>query len=47
VLLWIAEQVVLHGFRPPALAVHSANSAAHARMERAIDAIGRHSTDRR
>ena len=39
VLLWIEEQVVLHGFRPPTLAVHSANSAALERMERAIESI--------
>ncbi len=42
VLLWIEEQVVIHGFRPPVLAVHSANSAAHERMERAIEAIDRY-----
>jgi hypothetical protein len=42
VLLWIEEQVVLHGYRPPALAVHSANSAARERMERAIKSIGRY-----
>ena len=41
VLAWIEEQVVLHGFRPPALAVHSANSAARMRMERAIESIAR------
>ena len=42
VLLWIEEQVVLHGFRPPVLAVHSANSGARERMERAIDSIHRY-----
>jgi hypothetical protein len=33
---------VLHGYRPPVLAVHSANSAARERMERAIASIGRY-----
>lgn len=34
--LWIEEEVVLHGFDPPTLAVHSANSAARRRMEHAL-----------
>ena len=46
VLLWIEHQVVLHGFQPPALAVHSANSPARARMERAIRAIGTRRAER-
>jgi hypothetical protein len=41
VLVWIEEQVVLHGFDPPRLRVHSANPGAHQRMERAIAAIQR------
>jgi hypothetical protein len=42
VLAWIEEQVVLHGYRPPRLSVHSANSAARERMERALKSIGRY-----
>lgn len=42
VLLWIEGQVVLHGFRPPTLVVHSANSPARERMERAIKSMGRY-----
>ena len=36
VLLWIEEQVVLHGFRPPVLHVHSANAGARVKMTLAI-----------
>lgn len=39
VLLWIEEAVVLHGFRPPEITVHSANPAARQRMDAAIAAI--------
>jgi len=41
VLAWIEEAVATRGFEPPALAVHSANPAARARMEAAIAAIAR------
>jgi hypothetical protein len=41
VLLWIEEQVVLHGFAAPVLRVHSANSSARQKMEAAIEAISR------
>lgn len=41
VLAWIEGQVALHGLKPPALTVHSANPAAHERMQRAIEAIQR------
>jgi len=47
VLIWIEEQVVLHGFRPPSLTVHSANSAARIRMEHALKSIMRHAAERR
>lgn len=47
VLLWIEEQVALHGFKPPALMKpHSSNSSAHDKMLRAIDAIQRRAADR-
>jgi len=39
VLLWIEEQVVLHGFVPPKLSVHSANVSAKLKMESGIRAI--------
>ncbi|MFM0163887.1 hypothetical protein PQR39_26170 [Paraburkholderia sediminicola] len=39
VLLWIEEQVHLHGMHPPKLSVHSANSSARQKMEAAISAI--------
>ncbi len=41
VLLWIEEQVAVHGFPVPEMRVHSANSAARKRMESAIQAIVR------
>src|ERR1035437_3768958 len=47
VLLWIEEQVVLHGYRPPRLSVHSANSAARSRMQQAISSIERRAAERR
>ncbi len=39
VVLWIEEQVALHGFTPPAMKVHSANVSARAKMENGIRAI--------
>lgn len=39
VLLWIEEQVVLHGFVPPKLSVQSANVSARIKMESGIRAI--------
>lgn len=42
VLEWIEEAVVLKGFVPPVLRVHSANPAARIRMQAAIEAIERH-----
>ncbi|WP_028536198.1 cyclic-phosphate processing receiver domain-containing protein [Paludibacterium yongneupense] len=42
VLLWLEEQVVVHGMRPPLMRVHSANSSARLKMEAAIEAINRH-----
>lgn len=42
VLLWIEEAVVLRGFRPPVISVHSSNPAARQRMQAAIAAIERH-----
>ncbi|WP_373372107.1 cyclic-phosphate processing receiver domain-containing protein [Nannocystis bainbridge] len=41
VVRWIEEAVATRGFVPPALAVHSANTAARARMEAGIAAIAR------
>lgn len=42
VLLWLEEQVAMHGMSPPLLHVHSANSSARLKMEAAIAAISRH-----
>lgn len=39
VLLWIEEKVVLEGLSPPRMMVHSANTSARIRMERAIQNI--------
>jgi hypothetical protein len=39
VVLWIEEQVALHGFVPPQISVHSANVSARAKMEAGIRAI--------
>ncbi len=39
VVLWIEEQVALHGFLPPAMRVHSANVSARTKMENGIRAI--------
>ena len=39
---WVTPvPVAVAGFRPPTLAVHSANPPAHERMQRAIEAIAR------
>ncbi|MBB1307964.1 hypothetical protein H5162_00690 [Pseudoalteromonas sp. SR41-8] len=39
VLLWIERSVFIDGFVPPAITVHSANSSARIKMERAITQI--------
>ena len=41
VVLWIEEAVALHGFTPPMICVHSANSSAREKMEAGIAAIRR------
>jgi hypothetical protein len=41
VVVWIEEQVALHGFSPPKIAVHSANPAGRMKMQAGIDAIMR------
>lgn len=41
VLLWLEEQVALHGMKPPRIQVHSANTSARLKMEAAIAAIDR------
>lgn len=43
VVLWVEEQVFLHGFTPPVIRVHSANTSARAKMERGVQAIMRRS----
>ena len=39
VLVWIEEQVQLHGWDPPIMRVHSANPPGHERLLRGIRAI--------
>ena len=39
VVLWIEEQVALHGFVPPVMKVHLANVSARTKMENGIRAI--------
>jgi len=39
VILWLEEAVATRGFRPPAVAVHSANISAKLKMESGIRAI--------
>lgn len=46
VLLWLEEQVAVHGMLPPAIRVHSANASARLKMEAAIAAIERHAGQR-
>jgi hypothetical protein len=41
VVIWIEEAVATQGFKPPEIRVHSANSAARARIEAGIRAIER------
>lgn len=41
VLLWIEEQVANHGFVPPLIHIHTANSSARRRMEAAKESIER------
>jgi hypothetical protein len=43
VLLWIERQVVLNGFKPPKIYIHSDNSSAKIKMQLAINSIIKHS----
>lgn len=45
VLLWLEEQVAVHGMAPPRIHVHSANSSARLKMEAAIATIYRLADD--
>jgi hypothetical protein len=43
VILWLEEQVALHGFRPPkSITIHSANAGARPKMEAGVKSIYRH-----
>lgn len=42
VLLWLEEQVAVHGMLPPKIQVYSANSSARLKMAAAIGAINRY-----
>lgn len=39
VILWIEEAVALHGFIPPKISVHSANTSARGKMQAGIRSI--------
>ncbi len=39
VLLWLEEQVLIKGFTPPKITVHSANAGARPKMEACIKVI--------
>lgn len=41
VILWIEEEVIIHGLTPPYIKVHSANSSARDKMELGIAIINR------
>lgn len=41
VVLWIEEAVIMRGFIPPKMTVHSANSSARIKMEAGIESIYR------
>jgi hypothetical protein len=43
IVLWIEEQVIVAGFQPPTIHVHSANSSAREKMERGVESIKYHS----
>jgi hypothetical protein len=39
VLLWIEEQVITKGFKPPIMSIHTANISARQKMEAAVERI--------
>ncbi|TNH75087.1 hypothetical protein CF141_10765 [Aeromonas hydrophila] len=41
VILWIEKEVIIHGFIPPRIKVHSANSSARHKMELGVAIIER------
>jgi len=43
VLLWIEEEVILKGFNPPVIKIHSANESARIKMQLAVRSIAMHS----
>lgn len=47
VLLWLEEEVALHGMKPPKIQVHSANASAKQKMLAAITAISGISNNRK
>lgn len=46
VVLWIEEHVIIHGFSPPRMVVHSANPSARLKMESGIRSIEAHAKAR-
>ncbi len=45
VILWIEETVIIDGFKPPIIKVHSANSSARLKMEAGIKSIEKRSAE--
>ena len=45
VILWIEEQVITRGFKPPRIKVHSANASAREKMEAGIASIEHHANN--
>lgn len=41
VVLWIEEAVAMHGFKPPVITVHSANTSAALKMRAGIENIAK------
>ena len=42
VLVWLEQEVIVHGFHPPRIRIHTANPAARIRMELAVRSIEKH-----
>ena len=39
VILWLEEQVVVHGFKPPIIKIHTSNTSARMKMEAGLATI--------
>ena len=43
VILWIEEQVITRGYKPPKITIHSANTSARQKRESGVESIVKHS----